>query len=71
MKLLLLIACLLFVACGYDGSGYDGSGTQCDQYAMWENRAKCFKDYSKELEKEIEILKLKMEYGCTEPKAGE
>lgn len=65
MKLLLLIACLLLVACRYDGSG-----TQCDQYIVWENRAKCYRDYSKELEKEIEILKVKMEYGCKERKDG-
>lgn len=60
MKLLLLIACLLFVAC----CEYDGSGTQCDQYTIWENRAKCYRDYAKRLEMEVEILKVKMEYGC-------
>lgn len=65
MKFLLLIACLLFVACVYDGSG-----TQCEQYTIWANRANCFKDYSKKLEMEIEILKVKMEYGCKELKEG-
>lgn len=59
MKLLLLIACLLLVACNYDGSG-----TQCAQYMLWEHQAECYRDYSKELEKEIEILKVKVEYGC-------
>lgn len=58
---LLLITCLLFVACKYDGSG-----TQCEQYSLWARRATCFRDYSKELEKEIEILKVKMEYSCKE-----
>lgn len=65
MKLLLLFACLLFVACGYDGSG-----TQCEQYSLYASMADCYKDYSKELEKEIEILKVKMEYGCKELKDG-
>lgn len=63
MKLLLLTACLLLVACRYDGSE-----TQCDQYSLWEYQARCYRDQSKELEKEIEILKVKMEYGCKELK---
>lgn len=66
MKLLVMIACLLFVAC----SKYDGSGKQCEQVSLWENPAQCYKDYSKELEKEIEILKVKIEYGCKELKEG-
>lgn len=57
--LLLLIACLLFVACTYDGRG-----TNCDQYKTWESKAKCYRDYSKRLEMEIEISKIKMEYEC-------
>lgn len=56
---LLLIVCLLLVACKYDGSG-----TECEQYSIWEHQARCYKDYSKKLEMEVEILKVKMEYGC-------
>lgn len=59
MKLLLLIACLLLVACRYDGSG-----TQCERYSLFADRAECYRDYSKRLEMEVEILKVKMEYGC-------
>lgn len=66
MKLLVMIACLLFVAC----STYDGSGKQCEQYGWWANPGQCYKDYSKELEKEIEILKVKLECGCKELKEG-
>ncbi|MCQ2211662.1 MAG: hypothetical protein MJZ34_15375 [Paludibacteraceae bacterium] len=65
MKLLLLIVCLLLVACSYDGSG-----TQCEKYSLWSYRAECYRDYSKRLEMELEILNVKMEYGCKELKEG-
>lgn len=63
MKFFLLIACFLLVACGYDESA-----SQREKYTFWAHRSECCKDYSKKLETEIKILKVKMEYGCKEPK---
>lgn len=62
MKLILLLACILFAAC------YDGSGTNCERYDVWMDKAQCFRDYAKNLEHRIEILELEMKYGCNELK---